>query len=157
MENLFGWCEFNPLAQALCKHIFEPHAMRLLELGGPFVCRKLLSTCKRSVKGEELIIDIPESHEPRYTAERVQIGQTADQLYVPQSTSEGGIDAWIPNFGAFVFAVGKPHGITDQAAADVKKLGNRLFFLLPPNAFPSFTRKTIEQFGICIPFPAELE
>lgn len=43
MQGLLSSCDGNPLTQALCGYIFEPHAMDLLEQGGSFVYRKLFS------------------------------------------------------------------------------------------------------------------
>lgn len=58
--------------------------------------------------------------------------------------------------------VGKTHDIKDVAEDDLAKLGrngNRLFFLLPPLRYNSFTKKTpqtIEQFAILVPYPEEI-
>ncbi|KAG2850737.1 hypothetical protein PC114_g28912 [Phytophthora cactorum] len=68
--------------------------MDLLEQGGTFVCRKLLSGTemrkrdtikrKRSTPDneDEETIDIPRSSQPRQIAERVEVGQLANQLSV---------------------------------------------------------------------------
>ncbi|KAG3113290.1 hypothetical protein PI126_g24760, partial [Phytophthora idaei] len=92
MQNLLGSCDGNPLAQSLCGYFFEPHSMDLLEQGGTFVCRKLLSgaemrkrdTIKRK-RGtpdneDEETIDIPRSSQPRQIAEQVKVDQHANQL-----------------------------------------------------------------------------
>ena len=67
----------------------------------------------------------------------------------------------MPAFGAFQMTVGKTHDIKDGATADITNLGNggyRLFWLLPPLYFDSFTKKKpqkfdFEQFAILIPYP----
>ncbi|KAF1322370.1 hypothetical protein FI667_g11337, partial [Globisporangium splendens] len=174
MQSLLGSCDGNPLAQSLCGYIFEPHSMDLLERGGCFIYRKLYSyaemrkqeTIKRK-RGtpdseHEETIDIPESPQPRQIAERVELEQFADQLYVPRTSNYTAIDAWMPNFGGFQMTVGKKHEIKGGASDDLRKLGsqgNRLFFLLPPRYYKSFTKKTpqtIEQYGILIPYPDEV-
>ncbi|KAE9113543.1 hypothetical protein PF010_g10041 [Phytophthora fragariae] len=113
VQNLLGSCDGNPLAQSLCGYVFEPHSMDLLEQGGTFVCRKLLSgadmrkrdTIKRKrgnpVNEDEEAIDIPPSSQPRQIAERVEVGQHANQLYVPRTSNYTAIDAWMPQFGGF--------------------------------------------------------
>ena len=171
MQSLLGSCDRNPLAQSLCGYIFEPHAMDLLEQGGTFVCRRLLSgaemrkrdSAKRKrgtpdSEDEETIV-IPRSLQPRQTVDRVKVGQLANQLYVPRTSNYTAIDAWMPHVGGFQMTVGRKHEIKAGAADDLRKLGangNRLYFLLPPLYYQSFTKKTpqtIEQFAILIPYP----
>ncbi len=99
MQNLLGSCDGNPLAQSLCGYVFETHGMELLEKGGTFVCRKLLSDAdmrKRDAmkrnrfkrnrgspdNEDEETIDIPPSSQPRIIAKRVEVGQHANQLYI---------------------------------------------------------------------------
>ncbi|KAG2874988.1 hypothetical protein PC119_g27622 [Phytophthora cactorum] len=148
--------------------------MDLLEQGGTFVCRKLLSGTemrkrdtikrKRSTPDneDEETIDIPRSSQPRQIAERVEVGQLANQLYVPRTSNYTAIDAWMPQFGGFQMTVGKTHDIKGGAADDLAKLGpngNRLFFLLPPLYYKTFTKKTpqtIEQFAILVPYPEQV-
>ncbi|GMF28390.1 unnamed protein product [Phytophthora fragariaefolia] len=174
VQNLLGSCDGNPLAQSLCGYVFEPHSMDLLEQGGTFVCRKLLSgadmrkrdTIKRKrgnpVNEDEEAIDIPPSSQPRQIAERVEVGQHANQLYVPPTSNYTAIDAWMPQFGGFQMTVGKTHDIKSGAADDLAKLGqngNRLFFLLPPLYYKTFTKKTpqtIEQYAILVPYPEQV-
>jgi hypothetical protein len=43
MRELLAACQGNPLIAALCGYIFEPYAIELLEKGGSFHCRELLS------------------------------------------------------------------------------------------------------------------
>ena len=94
--------------------------------------------------------------------DRVNVGQLAHQLYVPQTSNYAAIDAWIPHVGGFQMTVGKTHDIKGGAADDLAKLGpngNRLYFLLPPLYYKSFTKKTpqtIEQCAILIPYPEEV-
>jgi len=92
----------------------------------------------------------------------VKVGQHANQLYVPRTSNYAAIDAWMPQFGGFQMTVGKTHDIKGGAADDLAKLGpngNRLFFLLPPRYYKSFTKKTpqtIEQFAILVPYPKQV-
>ncbi|KAG3132029.1 hypothetical protein PI126_g19820 [Phytophthora idaei] len=148
MQSHLGACDEHPLMQALCSYIFEPHAMNLLERGGSFVYRKLLPWNKPK---RQRVVD------------RVETSQSSYQLYVPRSGSNSAsIDAWMPNIGGFQMTVGKKHAITGGAADDLAKLGpngNRLYFLVPPSYYNSFTKKaptTIEQFAILIPYPEEV-
>ena len=70
------------------------------------------------------------------------------------------IDAWIPGIGAFQMTVGKSHDIKAGAADNLAKLGrdaNKLYWLLPPLYYKSFTKKTpqtIEQYAVLIPYPS---
>jgi len=77
---------------------------------------------------------------------------------VPKSKNYAAIDAWIPGVGAFQITVGKNHGINGRVEEDLAKLGeaNRLYWVLPPEHYQSFTKKTpqsIEQYAVMIPYP----
>ncbi|KAG2778972.1 hypothetical protein Pcac1_g11091 [Phytophthora cactorum] len=164
LQSLLGSSDGNPLAQSLCGYIFELYSMDLLEQGGTFVYRELLSEKSKRKRGTPAdgTIDIPRSSQPRLIAERVEVGQLANQLYVPRTSNYTAIDAWMPQFGGFQMTVGKTHGIKGGAADDLAKLGpngNRLFFLLPPLYYKTFTKKTpqtIEQFAILVPYPEQV-
>eukprot|EP00557_Chaetoceros_sp_GSL56_P003743 CAMPEP_0176496978 /NCGR_PEP_ID=MMETSP0200_2-20121128/11477_1 /TAXON_ID=947934 /ORGANISM="Chaetoceros sp., Strain GSL56" /LENGTH=475 /DNA_ID=CAMNT_0017894957 /DNA_START=66 /DNA_END=1490 /DNA_ORIENTATION=+ len=43
MRDLLASCEGNPITASLCGYIFEPYAIALLEKGGQFKCRQLVS------------------------------------------------------------------------------------------------------------------
>ncbi|KAG2766144.1 hypothetical protein Pcac1_g22488 [Phytophthora cactorum] len=164
LQSLLGSSDGNPLAQSLCGYIFELYSMDLLEQGGTFVYRKLLSEKSKRKRGTPAdgTIDIPRSSQPRQIVERVEVGQLANQLYVPRTSNYTAIDAWMPHFGGFQITVGKKHDIKGGAADDLAKLGpngNRLFFLLPPLYYKTFTKKTpqtIEQFAILVPYPEQV-
>ncbi|KAG2769611.1 hypothetical protein Pcac1_g19080 [Phytophthora cactorum] len=164
LQSLLGSSDGNPLAQSLCGYIFELYSMDLLEQGGTFVYRKLLSDKSKRKRGTPAdgTIDIPRSSQPRQIAERVEVGQLANQLYVPRTSNYAAIDAWMPQFGGFQMTVEKTHDIKGGAADDLAKLGpngNRLFFLLPPLYYKTFTKKTpqtIEQFAILVPYPEQV-
>ena len=47
IEELMESCDRNPLTTALCGYIFEPYALELLEKGGSFKCRQLVSGRKK--------------------------------------------------------------------------------------------------------------
>ena len=85
--------------------------------------------------------------------------QTRNQLHVPQTTDCAAVDAWIPGLGAFQMTVGKKHDIKVGAGDDLALLGqgaNKLYWLLPPLYYHSFTRKSpqyIEQYAVLIPYP----
>jgi hypothetical protein len=77
---------------------------------------------------------------------------------VPITKTNASIDAWIPGIGAFQTAVGKKYGFTSGASVEFAKLvgGNRLFWLIPPDDYHSFTKQSpynIDQYAIKIPYP----
>ena len=156
MRMLLDACEGNRVASALCGYIFEAYAIELLERGGTFKCRRLVHGNKKSRPGEtELRIDAS----ARIVAENPESNQTAKQLYVPKSKNYTALDAWIPGIGAFQMTVGKQHDIKGNASDDLEKLGsgaNKLYWLLPPLHYVSFTKKTpqdIDQYAVKIPYP----
>ncbi|CEG42143.1 uncharacterized protein PHALS_12442 [Plasmopara halstedii] len=62
-------------------------------------------------------------------------------------------------FGGFQMTVGKTHDITADDLAKMGQNGNRLFFLLPPLYYNTFTKKTpqtIKQYAILVPYPEEV-
>jgi hypothetical protein len=155
MSELLASCQGNPLIAALCGYIFEPYAIELLEKGGTFECRELVHGNKR-IKPDETTLAIPSSI--KTVVDKVEPNQTRNQLYVPKTTNYTAIDAWIPGIGAFQMTVGKKHDINCGARNDLALLGgaNRLYWLLPPLYYHSFTKKSpqdIEQYAILIPYP----
>ncbi|RKP15961.1 hypothetical protein ROZALSC1DRAFT_18145, partial [Rozella allomycis CSF55] len=156
MSELLESCQGNPLTAALCGYIFEPYAIELLEKGGTFKCRELVSGRKRQ-KSDKTTLDIPSS--TKTVVAKVKRNQTHNQLHVPKTTNYTAIDAWIPGIGAFQMTVGKKHDIKHNAGKDLAKLGqgaNKLYWLLPPLYYYSFTKKSpqnIEQHAILIPYP----
>jgi hypothetical protein len=100
-------------------------------------------------------LHIPES--TKRGVDKIDINQTLNQLYVPESPNYVAINAWIPGIGAFQMTVGKSHSFNIKAKEDLAKIreGNKLYWLLPPLYYNSFTKKnprTIEQFAVQIPF-----
>jgi hypothetical protein len=156
MSELLPSCQGNPLAAALCGYIFEPHAIELLEKGGTFTCRELVDGKKR-IKPGETTLNIPLSI--KTVVDRVVPNQTRNKLHVPKTTNYTAIDAWIPGIGAFQMTVGKNHDIKGGAERDLAMLGpdaNKLYWLLPPLYYDSFTKKSprnIEQYALLIPYP----
>jgi hypothetical protein len=155
MRDLLASCAGNPLSAALCGYIFEPYAIELLERGGTFTCRQLVRG-NTKIKPIEIPLDIPPS--TKIVVDSVLPDQTVDQLYVPKTKNYTAIDAWIPGIGAFQMTVGKKHDIKTGAEDDLAKLGvgNKLYWLLPPFYYHSFTKKIpldIDQFAIKIPYP----
>lgn len=156
MRELLASCQGNPLTAALCGYIFEPYALELLEKGGTFTYRRLVSARgeNKPIKGT---LKIPAS--TKLIVEKVGTNQTRKQLHVPKTTNYAAIDAWIPGIGAFQITVGKKHDIKGGAKRDLAKLGrgaNKLYWLLPPRYYDEFTIKTprdIEQYAVLIPYP----
>ena len=77
---------------------------------------------------------------------------------MPITKTNASINAWIPGIGVFQTAVGKKHGINSGASVELGKLvgGNRLFWLIPPNDYNSFTKQSpynIDQYALMIPYP----
>ena len=155
MRELLESCQGNPLIAALCGYIFEPYAIELLEKGGTFKCRELVHGNKR-IKPDETTLAIPSSI--KMVVDKVVPNQTRNQLHVPKTTNYTAIDAWIPGIGAFQMTFGMKHDIKGGARDDLAMLGgaNRLYWLLPPLYYHSFTKKSpqdIEQHAILIPYP----
>jgi glutamine amidotransferase len=99
MESLLASCEGSPLIGALCGHIFERYTIELLEKGGTFTCRSLGHGKKRKKSNVTSILQIQKS--TKKVADKVLLGQTYNQLYVPKTSNYVAIDAWIPGVGAF--------------------------------------------------------
>ncbi len=158
MEQLLATCEGNPLTASLCGLIFEPFAMEMLEKGGTFKCRQLVSGRTKKMP-ETVDITIPPSTSARIVVDKVEKGQASEQLYVPKSKIYVALDAWIPNIGGFQMTVGKNHDIKGQAVDDLKILNRcaqKLFFVVPPPYYKTFTKKTpqqIDQNALKIPYP----
>ena len=157
MAELLESSAGNPLTASLCGYIFEPYALELLEKGGQFICHQLVHGNKK-LKPADVVVTIPSS--TRMVVDKVESGQTQNQLYIPKTKNYTAIDAWIPEFGAFQMTVGKTHDIKGGAKADLALLGtngNKLFWLLPPLYFKSFTKKSpqdIDQYAMRIPYPS---
>jgi hypothetical protein len=81
------------------------------------------------------------------------------QLYVPRTKNYAAIDGWILDIGGFQMTVGRNHDIKGQAEHDLKLLNpdaRKLFFVVPPPYFQTFTKKTpeqIDQYALKIPYP----
>ena len=156
MSELLASCQGNPLIAALCGYIFEPYAIELLEKSGSFKCRELVHGTKR-INPDETTLDIPLSI--KTVVDKDVLNKTRNQLHVPKTTKYAAIDAWIPGIGAFQITVGKNHDIKGGARDDLAMLGqgaNKLYWLLPPLYYHSFTKKSpqdIEQYAVLIPYP----
>ena len=149
-------CEGNPLTATLCAYIFEPYALQLLEKGGTFTCRQLVHRNTR-IKPGEFILEILSSI--KTVVDKVLRNQASNQLYVPKTTNYAAIDAWITGIGAFQMIVGKKHNIKDIARDYLAMLGQgatKLYWLLPPLYYHSFTKKSpqdIDQYAVLITYP----
>ena len=157
ISELFVSSAGNPLTASLCGYIFEPFALEMLEKGGDFTCRQLVHGNKKS-KPADTVLTIPPS--TRMVVDKVELGQTQNQLYIPKTKNYTAIDAWIPGIGAFQMTVGKTHDIKAGAERDLSLLGtdcNKLYWLLPPLYFMEFTKKTpqeIDQYAVKILYPS---
>lgn len=158
MQSLLASCNGNPLASALCGYIFEPYAIDLLEKGGTFTCRQLVHGNTRDITAN-FELEIPPSINVRQTADNVETGQSPNQLYVPKTKNYTALDAWMPGIGGFQMTVGKSHDLKAECEQDLAKLGDgakKLYWLLPPLYYRSFTKKTpqtIDQYALLIPYP----
>ncbi|CEG45865.1 uncharacterized protein PHALS_02138 [Plasmopara halstedii] len=154
VQGLLCSCDGNPLAQSLCGYVFEPYSMDLLEQGGNFVYRKLLSGAdmrKRDTNKRNRGNPVNEDEKKLYPT--VIAASANSGAGGSRPTCQSAILRWIPD------DLGKTHDIKSGAADDLAKLGqkgNRLFFLLPPLYYKTFTKKTpqtIEQYAILVPYP----
>jgi hypothetical protein len=158
MQNLLESCEGNPLTASLCGYIFEPYAIEVLETGGEFKCRRLVHG-NTKVKPGDTVLCIPPSK--KEVVDKISSEQIHRKLYVPTSKTHTAIDAWIPGIGAFQMTVSKKHEINGNIEDDLAKLGqgaNKLYWLLPPPYYYSFTKKTpqtIDQYAMQIDYPAK--
>jgi hypothetical protein len=156
MSELLASCAGNPLTAALCGYIFEPHAIDMLQKGGDFKCHKLVHGNMKA-KPDETTLAIPSS--VKLVVDNVSSNQTLNQLHLPKTKNYAAIDAWIPGIGAFQMTVGKKHDIKGGARDDLSMLGpeaNKLYWLLPPLYYHTFTKKTpqeIDQYALLIPYP----
>ena len=157
MAELLASCEGNPLTATLCGYIFEPYAFEMLENGGEFKCHKLVHGNKKA-KPDETTLTIPSS--VKLVIDKVSSNQTLNQLHLPKTKNYTAIDAWIRGICAFQMTVGKKHDIIGGARDDLSMLGpgaNKLYWLLPPLYYHSFTKKTpqdIDQYAVLIPYPS---
>ncbi|KAI8895928.1 hypothetical protein BC833DRAFT_583292 [Globomyces pollinis-pini] len=155
MRALLEYYWGNPLPTALFGYIFESYAVDLLERGGTFACRQLVHGNTRNLPPDTKLV-IPQS--TRKVSDKPESNHTTDQLYVPKTKNSTTIDAWIPGIGAFQLGFGKQHDIKSGTRDDVAKLGleaNKLYWLLPPPHYRSFTKKTpqdIDQYAVRIPY-----
>ena len=105
----------------------------------------------------ETTLVIPSS--TKTVVDKVLPNQPRNQLHVPMTSNYAAIDAWIPGIGAFQMTVGEKHAIRGGAENDLAMLkeGNKLYWLLPPLYYNSFTKKkpqSIEQYAVLIPYPS---
>eukprot|EP00158_Paraphelidium_tribonemae_P001817 Partr_v1_DN24849_c2_g2_i1_m29800 putative crinkler (CRN) family protein len=157
MAELLESSAGNPLTASLCGYIFEPYAFELLEKGGDFTCRQLVHGNKK-LKPADTVLTIPPS--TRMVADKVELAQNQNKLYIPKTKNYTAIDAWIPGIGAFQMTVGKTHDIKGGVQDQLALLGlnsKKLYWLLPPLYYNSFTKKTpqdIDQYAVRIPYPS---
>ena len=159
MRALLEAAEGNPLTEALCGYIFEPYAVELLEKGGVFQCRQLVHGNKKK-KPAETKLTIPQSTPARLVVDKVDRNQEPNRLHVPKDKNYTALDAWIPAIGGFQMTVGKKHDLKCDAEVmerDFLPGANKVYWLLPPLYFPTFTKKSpqdIDQYALKIPYPS---
>jgi len=128
----------------------------MLEAGGTFKYHELVHGNKKAKPSED---DLTISRSKRIVADKVLNSHQSNQLYVPKTKNFTAIDAWIPQVGAFQMTVGKSHDIKGGTQENLKLLGddgNKLYWLLPPLYYDSFTKKTpqtIQQYAVLIEYP----
>lgn len=158
MQGLLASCEDNPLIASFCGKIYEPYALGVLKEGGQFHCRELSSG--RAAKPREVfMLHIPASEEIQPVA-KLEENQLPHLLYVPINKNYTAFDAWKPGFGALQVTVGEKHDIRGKPQEELMKLGkegNKLYWILPPTRFSSFTKKSpmeIMQYGVLVEYPS---
>ncbi len=157
MRFLLASCEDEPLTATLCGHIFEKYAIELLEKGGKFTYHELQHGNKKEQPKDE-ILRVMASR--RQVVDKVLTEHKEQQLYVPATKNYSAIDAWIPGIGAFQMTISKKHDVKDTAMKDLKILGNKFYWLVPPCNYHCFTKQTklgIEQYVVRIPYPPVLK
>jgi hypothetical protein len=160
LRILLGSYDGYPLFQSLCGHLFEAWVLEVIERGGFFNSREILHA-NNTNQPSETIIRLESSS--RLIVDTIQPDQQIKQLHVPNDRNfAGGLDAWIPGFGAFQITVGQTHTIDKTVQNKLSQLGrgaNRLYWLLPSFRYNSWTKKTpfdIEQYAILIPTPSSV-
>jgi hypothetical protein len=139
--------------------VFEKYAIDMLQRGGTFICREVLSGGRFKQRSTRFHLVIPQSE--KIVVDRVQPNQAPMQLYVPKSKTYTAIDAWIPAIGAFQMTISMKHDINGRALTDFGMLGHgakRIYWCLPPTNFDCFSKQSspeIEQYAVRIPFYEE--
>jgi hypothetical protein len=158
MRYLLDSCEKIPRIASLCGVIFENYAIELLEKGGTFDYHQLVHGNVEQKPNEKKVVILKST---KTVVDTVEPGQTLNQLHVPAKKNFIALDAWIPGVGAFQVTVGKTHDIHIRAKEYLAKLGsngNKLYWVLPPLHYHSFTKKNpkeIDQYALLIPYPDE--
>ena len=142
-------------ASAMRGQLFEKHAIETFARGGAFAIRELVhwrTRDKNTPTPKQIILPPSEVK----ISERISSSHSANKIYVPKSKTFGAIDAWKPQFGAFQITVGTSHSnLSLHTKENQDALGsNTVYWLLPPDTFPRFTKKcpvSIRQFAIEIP------
>ena len=124
MPSLLESCQDMPHAAALCGHIFEDHALDLLQKGGTFRCRQLFQGKTRVQKPRNGSLLIPASG-TRIPAVDVDSTQASGQLYVASTKNFTAIEAWIPGIGAFQMTVARVPEIKGNTEEKLRILGRR--------------------------------
>ncbi|EGZ29790.1 hypothetical protein PHYSODRAFT_323252 [Phytophthora sojae] len=151
MKGFVGPLHYVPLAKTLCVYAFAPYAMFKLQWGGTFECRRLLTGNKRTLPDNEEDEETITTGFMGENVESMEHGMEEGVLYVPKKPKCVPLDAWVPGFGGFQIVVDAADDIKSGTAEALGKLGpdgNRLYFLLPPKRYQTFTKKspqTIEQ------------
>ena len=137
--------------------IFEQYAIEMLEKGGSFDCRELISGRQKRQKPSTFKLDVTASS--KVIVDTVEQGQQNNVLHVPTTANYTAIDAWIPSVGAFQMTVSEFHPIKGDIESQLRDIGpgdGRLYWVLPPWNYDSFTMKTpqtINQYAIRMPYP----
>lgn len=150
MQSLLQSCAGNPVTAAF---IFEAFAIEKLEKGGKFKCKELVAA---SVRTKPIPEDVEISPSTRQAVKKVAPDQEHDRLYVPEAKNYHGMDAWIHGKGAFQMTVGKKHAITSKAFDDIRILGNKFYWAVPPLHYEKFPKRgppEIQEFALLIPYP----
>jgi len=153
-RELLQAAQGNRIAAQLCGYILEPYAIKRLEEGGSFKCRELVShQGKKKARLSSTYLTIPKS--TKIIEEKVEKGQTKNQLYIPENPNYPVVDAWMPGVGGFQITVSTRHPIKTIGEEDLAKLENKLYFVVPSLIYQKFPRQTaprsIEQYALEMP------
>lgn len=131
--------------------------MEKLEKGGKFKYRPVVPASV-TPKPESGILEIPPS--TRQAVKEVAPDQEHSRLFVPEARNYKGMDAWIHGIGAFQMTVSKRHVITKKASEDIRVLGNKFYWVVPPLHYDTFDKRgtpDIQEFALLVPYPTDAD
>jgi len=140
LDKLLNVYEKNSLLGPLCGYVFQSHSIKELQKGGKFKIRDISS-------GRKGTLDLPCTPDVQLVDD-VERGQP-ELLHVPTRRSFPGLDCWRPKKGGFQMTIAESHGIHSGVPFALQKLGpngNKLYWVVSPRNFDTFTAKEMAGF-----------